>query len=71
MNDRLWRMKVVMQKVRKFICWRNENEFSERISLFTTTKPLSECLSAIHLLRLGTISEEALNTRYFGTIETC
>ena len=60
-----------MQKVRKFICWRNENEFSERISLFTTTKPLSECLSAIHLLRLGTISEEALNTRYFGTIENC
>ena len=71
MNDRLWRMKVVMQKVRKFICWRNENEFSERISLFATTKPLSECLSAIHLLRLDTISEEALNTRYFGTIETC
>ena len=27
--------------------------------------------SGIHLLLSGTISEEALITRYFGTIETC
>ena len=66
MNDRLWTIKVVVEKVRKFIC-----VMKTRISLFTTNKPLPECLSGIHLLLFGKISEEALITRYFGTIETC
>ena len=73
MNDRLWTMKVVVEEVRKYIC-----VMKTKIPLFrrfpfsgTTNKPLSECLYGIHLLLSGTISEEALITRYFGTIETC
>ena len=59
MNDRLWAMKA------------KTNSFVSRVSLSSTTnKPLLECLSGIHLLLSGTISEEALITRYFGTIET-
>ena len=49
---------------------RNENEiplFREFSFSGTTNKPLSECLSGIHLLLSGTIPEEA----FFGTIETC
>ena len=52
----------------------NENEiplFREFPFSGTTNKPLLECLSGIRLLLSGTISEEALITRYFGTIETC
>ena len=73
MNDRLWTMKVVVEKVRKYIF-----VMKNKIPLFrefpfsgTTNKPLSECLSGIQLLLSGTISEEALITRYFRTIETC
>ena len=63
-------MKVVVEKVRIFICvMKNE------ISLFrefpfsgSTNEPLSECLSGTHLLLSGTISEEALVTRYFRTV---
>ena len=73
MNDRLWTMKVVVEEVRKYIC-----VMKTKIPLFrrfpfsgTTNKPLSECLYGINLLLSGTISEEALITRYFGTIETC
>ena len=68
MNDRLSTKKVVVEKVRKFICVTPlVREFP--ISS-TVNKPLSECLSGIHLLLLGAISEEALITPYFGTIET-
>ena len=53
---------------------RNENEiplFREFPFSGSANKPLSECLSEIHLMRSGTISEGALITRYFGPIETC
>ena len=53
------------------ICLRNENEiplFMEFPFSGTTNKPFSQYLSGIHLLVSGTIVEEALITRYFGTV---
>ena len=54
-----------------YLCNENEIPLFREFPFLTTNTPLSECLSGIHLLLSGTISEEALITRYFGTIETC
>ena len=63
-------MKVVVEKVRIFIClMKNE------IPLFTefpfsgaSNEPLSECLRGTHLLLSGTLSEEAFVTPYFSAV---
>ena len=51
---------------------RNENEipFLENFPFQGQQAALIVFQSRIHLLLSGTISEEALITRYFGTIET-
>ena len=66
-------MKVVLEKVLIFICViKNEIPLFREFSFSgTSNEPLSECLCGIHFLLSGPISEEALITRYRGTIETC
>ena len=61
-------MKVVVEKVCIFICvMKNEIPlFREFPFSGSTNEPLSECLSGTQYL--GTISEEALVTRYFRTV---
>ena len=58
MNDRLWTMKVVVEKVRKFICV--IPLFSDFPISGTTNKPLSKCLSGMHLSLSGTYEKSFL-----------
>ena len=64
MNDRFWTMKIVVEKVRIFICaMKNEIPlFREFPSSGSTKEPLSECLCGIHFLLSGPTSEETLIT---------
>ena len=70
MNDRFWRMKVVVEKVGIFVfVMKNEIPLIREFQFSgTTNEPLSECLCGAHLLLSGTISEEALVIRYFSTV---
>ena len=62
-------MKVVVEKVRIFICvMKNEIPFFAEFPYSgTTNKPFSQYLSGIHLLLSVTMSQEALFAPYFGT----
>ena len=64
MNNRFWTMKIVVEKVRIFICvMKNEIPlFREFPSSGSTKEPLSECLCGIYFLLSGPTSEETLIT---------
>ena len=71
MNDRLWTMKVVIENVRKFVCVMKTKFLCLGNFHFPAqpcNKLFSQYLCGIHLLVTGTILEEALITRYFGTV---
>ena len=64
-------MKVVVEELRKFICvMKTKFLFLENFPFQSQQAALIVFQSGIHLLLSGTISEVALITRYFGTIET-
>ena len=72
MNDRLWTMKVVVEKVRRFICVvKTKFPCFENFPFHDQKAALSVYPEHICRLLSGTISEEALITRYFGSMETC
>ena len=65
-------MKVVVEKARKFICLTKTKFLClENFPFHNQQVARSVFQSGIHLLLSGTISEEALITQYFDTIETC
>ena len=65
-------MKVVVEEVRKFICvMKTKFLFSDNFPFQSQQAALVVFQTVRHLVLSGAMSEEALITRYFGTIESC